>query len=192
VGAAVAADADQLDLVGVGTTELEIALTHKIVEHVPSAERVLLCVTGTEATFHAVRLARAVTRRRKIVKFQGCFHGANDYLLANVISPREKLGRHDPRSAGMLPEVLRETLVAEFNDLDAVTSLFEAYRGDIAAVIVEPIPHNIGAILPQPGFLEGVRSLTREHGVILIFDEVITGFRHGLGGYQADLESPPI
>jgi glutamate-1-semialdehyde 2,1-aminomutase len=178
VGAAVAADADQLDLVGVGTTELEIALTHKIVEHVPSAERVLLCVTGT--------------RRRKIVKFQGCFHGANDYLLANVISPREKLGRHDPRSAGMLPEVLRETLVAEFNDLDAVTSLFEAYRGDIAAVIVEPIPHNIGAILPQPGFLEGVRSLTREHGVILIFDEVITGFRHGLGGYQADLESPPI
>jgi glutamate-1-semialdehyde 2,1-aminomutase len=175
---------EEIDLIGVGTTPQEIELAAKIVQHVPSAELVHICVTGTEATFHAIRVSRAVTGRRKIVKFQGCFHGGHDYLLMNVISPREAMGRHDPGSAGMLPETVAETLIADFNDLDGVERLFRQYKGEIAAVILEPIPHNIGCVLPQPGFLEGLRQITTDNDAILIFDEVITGIRHGLGGFQ--------
>ena len=184
VDRAVAATLGQIDLVGVGTHELEVRLAQEIVRHVPSAEQALLCVTGTEATSHAVRLARAVTGRRKVLKFQGCFHGGGDSLLLNVITPAERLGMADPGSAGILPEVLAETLVADFNDLEGVARLLAGHRGQVAAVILEPVPHNIGCLLPRPGFLEGLRALTREHGALLIFDEVITGFRHGLGGYQ--------
>ncbi|HUZ47935.1 MAG TPA: aspartate aminotransferase family protein [Terriglobia bacterium] len=175
---------ERIDLVGVGQTDVEIELARKICEHIPSAEKVLFCNSGSEATYGAVRLARAVTGRKKLIKFQGCYHGWHDYLAMNVITPAEKLGMRDPLSAGSLDEALRATLICEFNNLEDVSRTLQQNRGEIAAIIVEPIPHNIGCVLPQPGFLEGLREMTRENGVILIFDEVVTGFRHSLGGYQ--------
>jgi glutamate-1-semialdehyde 2,1-aminomutase len=175
---------ERMDLFGMGTTDLEIRLAQKIAEHVPCAEKVLFCNSGSEATYHAIRLARAVTGRRKILKFQGCYHGWHDYVLRNTLSAPEKIGARDPGSAGMLDEAVDATLVAEFNDLEGVERVFQSNRGEVAAVIVEPIPHNIGCVMPEAGFLEGLRSLTQAHGALLIFDEVITGFRHSLGGYQ--------
>ncbi len=172
-------------LPGVGTTELEIQVARKIQQHVPSAQEVLLCSSGSEATFHAIRVARAFTGRKKIIKFQGCYHGSHDYVLRNVASPAEKIGKLDPGSAGILPEALENTLVCAFNSLEDVERALAANRGEIAAIILEPVPHNIGCVLPKPGFLKGLRGLTSAHGTVLIFDEVITGFRHHLGGYQA-------
>jgi glutamate-1-semialdehyde 2,1-aminomutase len=174
-----------LDIYGATTTYLELELAKKIVKHVPSAEQVLLCCTGTEATFHAVRLSRAVTGRRKIIKFQGCFHGGHDYVLRNVISPPQLSNKWDPGSAGMLKEAVENTLVCRFNDLASVEAAFKANPGEIAAIILEPIPHNVGCILPKLEFLQGLRTLSTREGAILIFDEVITGFRHHIGGYQA-------
>jgi len=173
-----------VDLLGVGTTEQEIQLSRKLVEHVPSAERVLLCVTGSEATYNALRLSRAVTGRKKVIKFQGCYHGWHDYLCMNIISPAEKLGSYDPASNGILEESARHTIVLDFNRLDQVERTLESQGKDIAAIILEPIPHNIGCVLPTQQFLQGLRQLCTDHGVILIFDEVITGFRHGVGGFQ--------
>jgi glutamate-1-semialdehyde 2,1-aminomutase len=174
-----------LDLMGVGVTPVEIALAEKLVEHVPSIEKVLLTVTGSEATFHALRVARTATGRRDVIKFQGCYHGWHDSVAMNVISPLDRIGQKDPLSQGILPEVLEATIVLPFNDSDAVARAFETRPGQIAAVILEPIPHNIGAVLPKPGFLERLREICTANGAVLIFDEVITGFRHGLGGYQA-------
>jgi glutamate-1-semialdehyde 2,1-aminomutase len=174
----------ECDMVGIGTTRLEVELAEKIVAHIPSAERVIFCGSGSEATYHALRVSRAATGRKKIVKFQGCYHGWHDYVCRNMLSAPEQIGRRDPGSAGMLDEAVDNTLVATFNDLAEVEALAESHRGEIAAIILEPIPHNIGCVMPQPGFLEGLRRLTREHGIVLVFDEVITGFRHGLGGYQ--------
>src|SRR3954454_8709509 len=170
-------------LFGVGVTPAEGALATKIVEHVPSAEQVVVCNSGSEATYHAIRLARAVTRRSKIVKFQGCYDGFHDYVLRNVISAPEGVGRRDPHSAGMLDAAVDATLVCRYNDLEDVRATLE--RHEVAAVILEPVAHNSPGILPQPGFLEGLRALCDESGALLIFDEVITGFRHHIGGYQA-------
>ena len=172
-------------LPGVGTTELEIEVAWKIRQHIPSAEKVLLCNTGSEATFHAIRVSRACTGRKKLIKFQGCYHGMHDYVLRNVISPADKVGKLDAGSAGMLPEALENTLVCKFNDLDDVERTLSEHRREVAAIILEPIPHNIGCVMPGPGFLEGLREISSRHGAVLIFDEVITGFRHHLGGYQA-------
>jgi glutamate-1-semialdehyde 2,1-aminomutase len=174
----------QTDLFGVGTTDLEVELGAKIRQHVPCAEQVLFCNAGSEATFHALRLARATTGRRYILKFQGCYHGWHDYTCRNMLSAPDRIGARDPGSAGILDEVIDATLVCTFNDLDDVERAFTRHAGQIAAVILEPIPHNIGCVMPKPGFLEGLRSLTRDQGTILVFDEVVTGFRHGLGGYQ--------
>jgi glutamate-1-semialdehyde 2,1-aminomutase len=171
-------------LPGVGSTELEIQVARIIHQHVPSAEKVLLCNTGSEATFHALRVARAMTGRKKIIKFQGCYHGIHDYVLRNVASPLGRLGHVDPGSAGILSEALENTLVCDFNHLDQVESALQQHRGQVAAIILEPIAHNVGCILPRAGFLEGLRQLCSAHGVILVFDEVITGFRHHVGGYQ--------
>ena len=157
--------------------------TERLVAAVPSVEKVLLTATGSEATFHALRVARTATGRRHILKFQGCYHGWHDAVAMNVISPAEKVGAKDPLSQGILPEVLDATIVCPFNDADAVERALE--ERDVAAIILEPIPHNIGAVLPKPGFLERLRELATRHGTVLVFDEVITGFRHGLGGYQA-------
>ncbi|HEY2931870.1 MAG TPA: aspartate aminotransferase family protein [Acidobacteriota bacterium] len=174
----------RIDLVGAGTIEPEIELAAKICKHVPCAERVLFCNSGSEATYQAIRLARSVTGRKKLIKFQGCYHGWHDAVALNVITPFNRLGRHDPLSAGSLPETLAQTIVCSFQSLDQVESAILANRGEIAALILEPVPHNIGCIVPKTEFLEDLRQITHDHGIILIFDEVITGFRHGLGGYQ--------
>ncbi len=181
----VAETARRLDLIGVGATQLEIELARRICRHVPSAELVHFCNSGSEATYSAVRLARAVTGRKKLVKFQGCYHGWHDYLCMNVISPREKIGRPDPGSAGMLPEAVENTIVVTFNSSDELEDVFRRNGDQVAAVILEPIPHNIGCVLPTTAFLNALRELTHRYGALLIFDEVVTGFRHGLGGYQA-------
>ena len=180
----VAETISEIDLLGVGTTELEIEVGRKVCQLVPSAEKVLFCNSGSEATFSAIRLARAVTGKNKIIKFQGCYHGWHDAVALNLISVAEKLGKQDPLSAGSLEETLRQTVVCDFNRLETVEDAVKRHRGGMAALIVEPIPHNIGRVLPKPGFLEGLREITKREGIILIFDEVITGFRHALGGYQ--------
>lgn len=184
VNARVATELSKMDLVGIGTQELEVQLAEKIVEHVPSADKVLFCNSGSEATFAAIRLARAATGRRKLVKFQGCYHGHHDAVLMNVISPPDKIGKKDPLSKGMTPEVVDDTLVLPFNDVEEFAQTIQDQGDQIAAVILEPIPHNIGCVMPRPEFLQTLRELTEQKGIVLIFDEVITGFRHGLGGYQ--------
>jgi glutamate-1-semialdehyde 2,1-aminomutase len=184
VDAAVASTGSSLDNPGVGVTPLEIRLAEKLVEHVPSIEKVLLTMTGSEATFHALRVARTATGRRFVIKFQGCYHGWHDSVAMNVISAPDKVGKKDPLSAGILPEVLDATLVLPFNDAAAVERALREHEGQVAAVILECIPHNIGAVLPKPGFLERLRELCTEDGCVLIFDEVVTGFRHDLGGWQ--------
>ena len=118
------------------------------------------------------------------MKFQGCFHGGHDSVALNVISAADRLGGKDPLSAGILPEVIDATLILPFNDLEAVQRAASEHRGEIAAIILEPIPHNIGAVLPEPSFLQGLRTVCDREGIVLVFDEVITGFRHGLAGYQ--------
>jgi glutamate-1-semialdehyde 2,1-aminomutase len=173
---------DSTVLFGVGVTEAEVGLARKIVEHVPSAEQVVVCNSGSEATYHAIRLARGVTGRERIIKFQGCYNGFHDYVLRNVLSPPGLVGRRDPQSKGMLDAAVDATLVCRFNDLEDVERT--ARDNAIAAIIVEPVAHNSPGLLPKPGFLEGLRALCDREGIVLIFDEVITGFRHGLGGYQ--------
>ncbi len=185
VDAAAATAGRSVGLMGIGVTQVEIELAERLVAAVPSLEKVLLTCTGSEATFHALRLARTATGRRHVIKFQGCYHGWHDSVAMNVISPAERVGSKDPLSGGMLPEVVAATIVCPFNDAAAVERALDEHDGDVAAIILEPIPHNIGAVLPQPGFLERLRELATKHGTVLVFDEVITGFRHGLGGYQA-------
>jgi glutamate-1-semialdehyde 2,1-aminomutase len=175
---------ERTDLYGVGCTDLEVELARKICTHVPSSEQVLFCNSGSEATYHAIRLTRAITGRNKLIKFQGCYHGWHDYVARNMLSSWDMIGKRDPGSAGMLDEAIDNTLVCTFNDLDDVERTFRENKGQIASLIVEPIPHNIGCVMPQPGFLEGLRELCTAHGALLIFDEVITGFRHDIGGYQ--------
>ncbi|WP_127579344.1 aspartate aminotransferase family protein [Paenibacillus koleovorans] len=172
------------DLYGVGCTDLEVELARKICKHVPSADQVLFCNSGSEATYHAIRLSRAITGRKKLIKFQGCYHGWHDYVARNMLSAWDMIGKRDPGSAGMMDEAIDNTLVCTYNDLDSVESTLQANKGEVAALIVEPVPHNIGCIMPLPGFLQGLRELCSAHGVILIFDEVITGFRHSIGGFQ--------
>ena len=173
-----------LDIIGAGTTEQEAELAEKICYNIPSAKKVLFCNSGAEATYSALRLARAVTGRDEIIKFQGCYHGWHDSLLMNVISGASKIGKKDPLSAGMLQDAIDKTHVATFNNLEEVEKIIRERKGKIAAIILEPIPHNIGCVLPKREFLQGLRELTEREGIVLIFDEVITGFRHSLGGYQ--------
>jgi glutamate-1-semialdehyde 2,1-aminomutase len=185
VNDSVKATIDDQVLLGVGTTELEVEVARKIVQHVPCAEQALMCGSGSEATFHAIRLARAATGRQKIVKFQGLYHGFHDYTLRNVISAPEMIGKRDPASAGMLEAAVDATIVCRYNDSESVRQVFADQGEQIAAIIVEPIAHNSPSIMPIDGFLADLREICREHGALLIFDEIITGFRHHLGGYQA-------
>jgi glutamate-1-semialdehyde 2,1-aminomutase len=184
VNAAVQAIMQEVDLLGIGVTEQEIRLAEAISHYVPSAERVLLTNSGSEATYAALRLARGVTGRNKIVKFQGTYHGWHDAVLMNVISPPDRLGQRDLLSLGMSPGVVEDTIVLPFNDIEAISDLLQQRGDEIAAVLVEVIPHNIGCVLPRPEFLQALRQLCSTYGALLIFDEVITGFRHDLGGYQ--------
>ncbi|MHC9044338.1 aspartate aminotransferase family protein [Microbacterium saperdae] len=174
----------RLGLVGLGITELELQLAELVVDAIPSAEMVISTMSGSESVLQAVRLARGATGRRYIVKFQGCFHGSFDAVARNVISAPTRAYGWDPNSTGILDDALNHTLIAEFNDLASVQEIFDQRGDEIAAVIIEPVPHNVGALLPDQAFLQGLRDLTRARGALLIFDEVITGFRHALGGYQ--------
>jgi glutamate-1-semialdehyde 2,1-aminomutase len=161
----------------------ETALAERIVELVPGVEQVRLVSSGTEATMSALRLARAATGRDRIVKFAGCYHGHADLLLVQAGSGVATFGL--PDSPGVPAGATADTLVAPFNDLAAVESLFASYPEGIAAVIVEPIAGNMGMVLPADGFLAGLRALTAQHGALLIFDEVMTGFRVAPGGASA-------
>lgn len=191
VNAAVVAALNGPDLIGIGVNEHEIALAEKVVQHVPSAEMALAFSTGSEATYMAVRLARGVTGREKLIKFQGTFHGWHDYLLMNIASPPDRIGKKDPGSAGQLAEAIENTIIVPFNDLAATEQAILDHPGQIAAIFMEAIPHNIGCVLPRQDFVEGLRRLCDRHGIVLVFDEVITGFRHGLGGYQSVLGVTP-
>ncbi len=184
VNGAVAAAMERADLMGVGVTEVEVELAETLVAHVPSAERVLLTNSGSEATFAALRLARAATGRQNIIKFQGTYHGWHDAVLMNVITPPEKMGTRHLLSKGMVQDTVERTLVLPFNDSGALTETLQRQGEEIAAILVEIIPHNIGCVLPTPEFLATLREQATYHGCVLIFDEVITGFRHDLGGYQ--------
>jgi glutamate-1-semialdehyde 2,1-aminomutase len=163
-------------------TELETTLAKLICEAMPSIEMVRFVSSGTEAAMSAIRLARAFTGRNKVVKFAGCYHGHSDGLLAKAGSGMATLSISG--SPGVPAEITSDTLVAPYNNPEKVEQLFKQFGTDIAAVIVEPIAGNMGVVLPQPGFLEGLRSLTRESRALLIFDEVITGFRVAYGGAQ--------
>jgi glutamate-1-semialdehyde 2,1-aminomutase len=172
-------------LFGLGVTEGEVALAGKLARYVPSIEQSVVCNSGSEATYHALRLARGVTDRQLIIKFQGCYDGFHDYVLRNVMSPPELVGRRAPESKGMLDAAVDATLVCRFNDLDEVREALDRHPEQVAAIIIEPIAHNCPGILPKPGFLSGLRELCDAHGTLLIYDEVITGFRHHIGGFQA-------
>ena len=163
-------------------TALEVQLAERVCSLVPSIERVRFVNSGTEATMSALRLARAATRKDKIVKFQGCYHGHADPLLVQAGSGALTLGV--PTSPGVTKASAANTLVANYNDLESVKRLFRIHRRKIAAVIIEPIAGNMGVIPPQKGFLEELRELCDQSGVLLIFDEVISGFRVALGGAQ--------
>jgi glutamate-1-semialdehyde 2,1-aminomutase len=165
------------------TVELEVDLAERIVDAVESVEMVRFVTSGTEAAMSAVRLARAVTGRDRIVKFAGGYHGHADALLADAGSGIATLGI--PGSPGVPAAAVAETTVLPYNDLEAVTSLFAADGERIAAVIVEPVAGNMGCVPPQPGFLEGLRELTSKSGALLVLDEVMTGFRVAYGGAQA-------
>ena len=176
---------DRLDLVGAGILDLEVEAAEALVRCIPCAEQVAFCNSGSEATYHALRIARAVTGRTRIVKFQGGYHGWHDYVAMNCQSAPDAVGRYDPLSAGILREAAQQTAVLPYNDADAVEAYVKRHAGTVAAIIVEPIAHNVGAMRATDDFLCGLRRIATENGVVLIFDEVITGFRHALGGYQA-------
>ncbi len=162
---------------------LEIELAELIRDFMPLLEMIRFVNSGTEATMSALRLARAYTGREKIIKFEGCYHGHADMLLVHAGSGVATLGL--PDSPGVPSSVAADTLVARYNDVDSVASIFEAYTQEIGALIVEPVAGNMGVVPPQEGFLEGLRNLCDQFGALFIFDEVMTGFRVHPGGAQA-------
>jgi glutamate-1-semialdehyde 2,1-aminomutase len=163
-------------------TELETILAAMVIEAVPSVEMLRLVNSGTEATMSALRLARGYTGRKKIVKFEGCYHGHADFLLIKAGSGALTLGV--PTSPGVPEETAANTIVADFNNIEKLKEIFNTAGEDIAAVIVEPVAGNMGVVPPAPGFLEGLRSITSRYGSLLVFDEVMTGFRVAYGGAQ--------
>ncbi|MFI0846999.1 aspartate aminotransferase family protein [Mesorhizobium sp. IMUNJ 23232] len=185
IAAKVNAVMQDIDLIGAGITRLEVETCEALARHIPCAELVALCSSGSEATFHAIRIARAATGRKTLIKFQGGYHGWHDAVAMNVQSAASAVGYYDPLCDGIMEETARHTAVLPFNDAEAVSRYLKAHPGEVAAIIVEPIAHNIGSVIASDEFLADIRSLTSEHGVLLIFDEVITGFRHALGGYQS-------
>jgi glutamate-1-semialdehyde 2,1-aminomutase len=188
VNDAVAAAAATCDLTWVGPQPGEVELAEMVCEHMPCADKVAFCTSGTDATLHAVHLVRAATGRVKLVKFHGSYHGWHDHL---AVGSRFTVGRdrssamQEPNAAGLHPGAVADVLVVEWNDLDAVRELFDGDGDEIAAVFAEPYVHSYGCVAPAPGFLEGLRDLCTRYGSALVFDEVKTGFRQHVGGYQA-------
>ena len=163
-------------------TEVEVEMAELLCEIVPCFEMVRMVNSGTEAVMSAIRAARGYTRRSKIIKFEGCYHGHSDGLLVKAGSGVMVAGI--PDSLGVPSNVVKDTLQAKYNDLDSVIELFEQNKDEIAAIIVEPVAANMGVVLPEEGFLQGLRQLCTKHRALLIFDEVITGFRLSLSGAQ--------
>ncbi|HNT89466.1 MAG TPA: glutamate-1-semialdehyde 2,1-aminomutase, partial [Candidatus Hydrogenedentes bacterium] len=170
-------------------TEAEIRLAEKVIEHFPSIEKLRLVNSGTEATMSALRLARGYTGRDLVVKIEGCYHGHVDSLLVEAGSGLTTLGT--PTSPGIPAAHAASTITIPYNDLDAARDVFVRHGADIACLIVEPVAGNMGVVTPEPGYLEGLRALTAKHGALLIFDEVMTGFRVALGGAQEHYDITP-
>ena len=166
-------------------TEKEVIMAELICKMIPSVEKVRMVNSGTEATMSAIRLARGYTGKSKIIKFEGCYHGHGDSFLIAAGSGVVTMG--SPDSAGVTQGVANDTLTAPFNDLTAVETLLKANKDQVAALILEPVVGNMGCVLPEPGFLEGIRKLCDQEKVVLVFDEVMTGFRLAKGGAQERL-----
>ena len=171
------------------STPAEVGLAEAVLAAYPSMDKVRFVSSGTEATMSAIRLARAFTARKYIVKFEGCYHGHADALLVKAGSGVATLGI--PGSAGVLDELAQFTLALPYNDVPAVEQAFQKFAGQVAGVIVEPVVGNMGCVPPQPGYLEALREITRRDGAVLIFDEVMTGFRLVLGGAQQRFQIRP-
>ena len=170
-------------------SQLEIELARMVQAFIPNIEMMRFVNSGTEATMSALRLARAFIKRDKIIKFEGCYHGHADLLLVQAGSGVATLGL--PDSPGVPAATVKDTLVARFNDLESVSSLFEQFPEEIATIIVEPVAGNMGVVPPVPGFLQGLREICNHHGSVLIFDEVMTGFRVHPGGAQTLYDVKP-
>jgi len=166
-------------------TELETALAQQVVKMVPNIDKVRFVNSGTEACMSAVRLARGYTQKEKIIKFAGCYHGHSDAFLIQAGSGAVTFGT--PSSPGVTQGTAKDTLLSNYNDLEQVSALFESHPDSIAAIIIEPVAGNMGCVLPQEGFLEGLRKLCDQYDALLIFDEVMTGFRLAKGGAQERL-----
>lgn len=163
-------------------TEQEVTMAELITRLVPSVEMIRMVNSGTEAVMSALRLARGYTKRDKIIKFAGCYHGHTDSMLVKSGSGTLTFG--SPNSGGVTAGTAKDTLVADYNNIESVTTLFEQNKGEVAAIIVEPVAANMGVVLPKDGFLKQLRELCDKNGALLIFDEVITGFRLAMGGAQ--------
>src|SRR5450759_73185 len=170
-------------------TEREVEFAELIQKASPCMEMLRLVNSGTEATMHAIRVARGYTARKKIIKFEGCFHGSHDSVLVKAGSGATSFGA--PNSLGIPEETTRNTIVLPYNDVEALEATVKLEGNDIAAVIVEPVLANVGLILPKPDYLNYLRKLTSEYGIVLIFDEIITGFRLALGGAQESFKVKP-
>ncbi len=166
-------------------TEIEIEIAKLAVEMVPNIDKIRFVNSGTEACMSAVRLARGYTGKEKIIKFAGCYHGHSDSFLIQAGSGAVTFG--SPNSPGVTQGTAKDTLLAKYNDLENVKQLIEANKGEIACIIIEPVPGNMGCIIPKEGFLEGLRNLCDAHNILLVFDEVMTGFRLAKGGVQERL-----
>jgi len=167
-------------------TALETEIAELVISSVPNIEKIRFVNSGTEACMSAIRLARGYTNRDKIIKFAGCYHGHSDSFLIQAGSGTVTFGI--PNSQGVTQGTAKDTLIANYNDLESVKSHFKMYRNEIAAIIIEPVAGNMGCIPPEPGFLEGIRKICNENESLLIFDEVMTGFRLSLGGAQQVLD----
>ncbi|MFN2261588.1 MAG: glutamate-1-semialdehyde 2,1-aminomutase, partial [Psychroflexus sp.] len=163
-------------------TEIETKIAKLAVEMVPNIDKIRFVNSGTEACMSAVRLARAYTKKDKIIKFAGCYHGHSDSFLIQAGSGGATFG--EPNSPGVTKGTAKDTLSANYNDLESVKQLVEENKNEIACIIIEPVPGNMGCIIPEKGFLEGLRQLCDDNNVLLIFDEVMTGFRLAKGGVQ--------
>lgn len=191
VNDAVKEQIDEGVLYGAGVCELEVEVAEKLVELIPSAEMVNFVNSGTEATYHAIRLSRAYTGREVVVKFEGCYHGWHDYVAFNVSPPKDRMGKIYPQSKGILSAAYETTKVLPFNDSEAFREFMAEHGDEVAGVILEPIPHSVGAIVPEKKFLKTLREETESYGSVLIFDEIITAFRHNIHGVQEEFGVTP-